>query len=87
MNTSTKGALVATAVAALFAANGALATSRDTGKAEATKVKCEGVNECKGQGACHGVSNECAGKNACKGKGWVELSAADCKAKGGTVKE
>ena len=87
MNTPTKGAVVATAVAALFAASGALAAGPDTGKAEATKVKCEGVNACKGQGECHGVSNECAGKNACKGKGWAELSAAECKAKGGKIKE
>lgn len=87
MNTPTKGALVATAVAALFAANGALAANHDTGKAEAQKVKCEGVNECKGQGACHGATHECAGQNACKGKGWIELSAADCKAKGGTIKQ
>jgi uncharacterized membrane protein len=87
MNTATKGALVATAVAALFAAHGALAANKDAGKAEAQKVKCEGVNECKGQGACHGVSNECAGQNACKGKGWIETSAADCKAKGGKFKE
>lgn len=53
----------------------------------AAEVKCTGINECKGQGAC-GMpdgSHACAGKNECKGKGWVKVSEEDCKAKGGTV--
>ena len=86
MKRNVKGALVATAVAGLFLAGGALAAEQG-GKAEA-KVKCEGINACKGQGACGGAGHDCAGKNACKGKGWVEVSSADeCKAKGGTVKQ
>ena len=79
-----KGALIATAVATMFLAKGVLAAEGDKG--EAKKVHCEGVNACKGQGACNGAGHDCAGKNACKGKGWVETSAADCKAKGGTAK-
>ena len=49
------------------------------------KVKCAGINSCKGKGACQGASNSCAGKNACKGKGWVEATAKECKDKKGTV--
>lgn len=80
-----KGAVIATAVAGLFLAKGALAQYGEAKKAEA-KVHCEGVNECKGKGACGGAGHDCAGKNACKGKGLIDLSADDCKAKGGTVK-
>ena len=85
MKTSTKGVLVAAAVAGLFSAN--IAIAAEGGAQEATKVHCEGVNACKGQGACAGAGHECAGKNECKGKGWIDMSAADCTAKGGTVKK
>lgn len=55
-------------------------------KTKEAKVKCGGINSCKGQGACAGASNGCAGKNGCKGKGWVETaSAKECKDKKGTV--
>lgn len=86
MKTHVKGALIATAVAGLFLAKGALAADEGAGKGEA-KVKCEGVNTCKGKGACGGAGHDCAGQNSCKGKGWMETSAADCKAKGGTEKK
>ncbi len=79
-----KGALVAGAVAALFAAGPAHAKEKTK---EAPKVvRCGGVNECKGKGACAGADNSCASQNACKGQGWVEMkSAKECKAKGGKV--
>lgn len=48
--------------------------------ADEAKVKCEGVNACKGQGACGGKSNSCSGKNACKGQGFNMLSKAECDA-------
>ncbi len=44
------------------------------------KVKCEGVNACKGTGACKTAKNDCAGKNACKGQGVKEMSKAECDA-------
>ena len=87
MKTHVKGALIAAAVASLFVARGTFAQGEKAGKAEGAKVKCEGVNECKGKGACNGAGHDCGGKNGCKGKGWVELSSAECKTKGGTVKQ
>ena len=48
--------------------------------ADEAKVKCTGVNSCKGQSACKGASNSCKGQNSCKGKGFVEMSKADCDA-------
>ncbi|MBP1687213.1 MAG: rane protein [Deltaproteobacteria bacterium] len=86
MNARMKGAVVATAVAGMFLAKGALAQASE-GKSEAKTVRCEGINACKGKGACGGASHDCAGKNECKGKGWVEVSADECKAKGGTIKQ
>jgi hypothetical protein len=40
-------------------------------------------NSCKGQGSCAHPANACKGQNACAGNGHVDLSAADCDAKGG----
>jgi hypothetical protein len=85
MNRVAKGAVIATAVAGLFLAKAAMAADPAAG-GEAKKVKCEGGNSCKAQGECGGAKHDCAGKNECKGKGWVMLTAADCKAAGGTVK-
>jgi hypothetical protein len=87
MRTS-KGMLIASAAAGLIL-SGAL-TARATSHEKKTggdMVNCAGVNACKGQGACATAEHTCAGKNACKGKGWVEMSAEDCKAKGGKVLE
>ena len=86
MNRSTKGALIALSVAALFSARGAIAAedSGKDGKGEA-KVNCTNVNECAGKGACASANNSCAGKNACKGKGIMKMTAEDCVKKGGVV--
>lgn len=51
----------------------------------AAKIFCGGVNDCAGKSACKTAKHACAGKNSCKGQGIVELTEADCKAKGGTV--
>jgi len=78
---STKGAMIASAVAGLFLTGApVLAAPKEGGK-----VHCSGVNACKGKGSCHSASNGCQGQNSCKGKGLVEMSEKDCKAKGGTV--
>lgn len=78
---TTKGAFVAAAVAGMFAA-GVPAVVK---AADGDKVKCAGVNACKGKSACHGEGNACAGQNACKGKGWIETSEKECKAKKGKI--
>ncbi|MBI3785276.1 MAG: hypothetical protein HY270_17935 [Deltaproteobacteria bacterium] len=83
MRTTAKGAAIAAAVAGLFVAHGVMA--QEAGKP--ATVKCEGINGCKGQGACGGAGHDCAGKNECKGKGWIETSAAECQSKGGTIKK
>ncbi|HEU4431683.1 MAG TPA: hypothetical protein VFT98_23195 [Myxococcota bacterium] len=71
-----KTAALAAAAAALFLTSVPLAASA----ADEAKVKCEGVNACKGQGACSGAGHDCAGKNACKGQGYVEMTQAECDA-------
>ena len=80
---TTKGALVAAAVAGLFASATPMVASAKAGG----KVHCSGVNACKGKGGCKSADNACKGQNGCKGKGWTEMSEKDCKAKGGTVAE
>lgn len=51
-----------------------------TASADEAKVKCAGVNACKGQSACKSASNACKGQNACKGHGFLEMTKADCDA-------
>ncbi|MGH7820185.1 MAG: BufA2 family periplasmic bufferin-type metallophore [Candidatus Binatia bacterium] len=81
--TQMQGALMATAVAALFLSGPVMAQEEG---AEKKEIKCTGANACKGQGACSGAGHECAGKNECKGKGWIKAATeAECKEKGGTV--
>jgi hypothetical protein len=76
-----KGALIATAVAGMFAAAlPAVANAKTEGK-----VKCSGINSCKGKGACGTATNSCSGQNSCKGKGWIEVGEKECKDKKGTV--
>jgi len=88
MNHSMKGFVIASAVASLFA-SAAHAGDKAAPKKEtkvAAKVRCEGINACKGKGECGSASgNSCAGTNECKGKGWVQVPEQECKAKGGKV--
>ena len=85
MKKQIQGAVLAAAVATIFAAQGAIA--EDAKPAEGKEVKCSGINACKGQGACAGAGHSCGGQNACKGQGVTTTSAEDCKAKGGKVAE
>jgi uncharacterized membrane protein len=76
------GAMLAAAALSLALAGGLITAPAAEA---ASKVKCLGVNGCKGQSACTTASSSCAGKNSCKGKGWLSLTKAQCKAKGGRV--
>jgi hypothetical protein len=75
MKSSLTGAAIASAAALLFCT--AIAP---LAQAEEAKVKCEGVNSCKGTSACATAHNSCQGQNACKGQGFLELGKADCDA-------
>ncbi|HEY5808257.1 MAG TPA: hypothetical protein VIT67_09840 [Povalibacter sp.] len=85
MKNSTKasGAAIATAAAMLF---GTL-TVATANAADEAKVKCEGVNSCKGTSACATAKNSCQGQNSCKGQGYVLLPKADCDAAKAKMKE
>jgi hypothetical protein len=74
MHKSIKFGSVAMAAALLFSAV-PLAT---VSAADAAKVKCDGVNGCKGQSACKTATSACQGQNSCKGKGYLQLSKAEC---------
>ncbi len=52
-------------------------------KAELGDIACYGANSCKGTSACSTADNACTGQNSCKGKGWINLSATECKVRGG----
>lgn len=71
----TTGAALATAAALLFNS-----LSIATASAEEAKIRCDGVNACKGQSACQTASNSCKGMNSCKGKGYLELTKKECDA-------
>jgi hypothetical protein len=82
MHPVSKGITIATAVATMVLAGNV--TAMGQAKATDSMIKCAGLNECKGKGACKSAQNDCKGKNACKGKGFVETkSMQDCTQKGG----
>jgi len=66
---------LAAAAAMMFCAGGTTAVAADE-----AKVKCEGVNACKGQSDCATATSGCKGENACKGKGYLSLTKAECDA-------
>jgi len=74
-----KSVITATAVAALFMTGLAHAAFADESGSEA-KVKCEGVNSCKGHGECKSAANSCKGQNGCAGKGFLMMTKAECDA-------
>ncbi|GIW40320.1 MAG: hypothetical protein KatS3mg076_0897 [Candidatus Binatia bacterium] len=77
--------VLASAVAGLLAGT-ALPGTAHADRAQADKVKCYGINKCKGMGACGGKGHSCAGKNACKGQGYLELDRETClKIEGGRL--
>jgi hypothetical protein len=84
MKNTLKGAVIASAVASLFAAGAYAGDAKD---AKADKgIKCSGINSCKGTGSCGGADHGCAGKNSCKGTGWsYTKTEKDCTDKGGKV--
>jgi hypothetical protein len=73
-NKATRAA-IATAAALLFTNMAAAPAS-----AAEAKVKCEGVNACKGKSACGTATNACQGQNTCKGHGYLMLTQAECDA-------
>jgi uncharacterized membrane protein len=76
------GAVLAAAAFSLAVSGVAFAP---VAQADDAKVKCSGVNACKGHSECKTVASSCKGLNACKGQGWLSVSKADCAAKGGKV--
>lgn len=98
MNQVIKNALLTAALSGVFAVNANAENKKADKKAEkkettkvsneegSKKVKCFGINTCKGKSECavdgaHG----CSGANECKGKGWINVSAKECSDKKGKV--
>jgi len=78
------GAMLATAVAMIFAGNAVHAADNPDSSAQASQVKCVGGNACKGQSLCQSAESSCKGSNSCKGKGYVMTpTAKECIAAGG----
>jgi uncharacterized membrane protein len=82
----TKSAALAFAAAALFLSGGGTATA-DKHETETTKIKCEGVNQCKSHSDCKTLFSECASKNSCKGKGFLMLTPEECNAAKARMKD
>jgi uncharacterized membrane protein len=82
-----KGALIASAVCAMFATAAHAQQDKSAGHAKAGgEVKCAGINSCKGTGSCAGGGHGCGGQNGCKGQGWTATKTEkECTDKGGKV--
>lgn len=48
------------------------------GSESGEKVKCYGVNKCKGVGDCGGKERSCAGTNECRRQGFIEMDKETC---------
>lgn len=73
-----RSAVLAAAAAALFVSGAATHAAAADENAGGAKVKCDGVNGCKGQSECKTAKSGCNGHNECAGKGWVEMTAEEC---------
>ena len=76
----TKRSVVLAAAAAAIFVSGSATPSVATHHEGDEKVKCEGVNSCKGQSECGTDHSSCNGHNECAGKGWIEMSPEECEA-------
>ena len=76
----TKRSAVLVAAAAAIFISGASTQAVASDHEGAEKVKCEGVNSCKGQSECATDKSSCNGHNECAGKGWIEMSPEECEA-------
>lgn len=85
MKSTSKGLVLASTVAALFAASSSAQAVAQAPMTEEATVHCGGINSCKGTSECKTATNGCKGQNACKGQGFVTTTEADCTAKGGKV--
>jgi hypothetical protein len=81
MQTKLSGMAVAAAAATLFIA-GCAAPGGGSGDkiadAGTVKVKCYGVNSCKGQSECKTAMSSCKGHNSCKGQGFMMMGEQAC---------
>src|SRR5271155_5449278 len=82
MRKSTRGAMLAAAVAVAFMANPVCAEDSSSSPKPA-KIACLGGNTCKGQSLCKSFDHDCQGMNSCKGKGFVMMTDKECQRKGG----
>ena len=73
MNRVSKGILIATAAATLFASGAVKARAEDKAGGD------------KGKGSCAGAGGSCAGQNSCKGKGMIVVPKAECEQKHGKI--
>jgi uncharacterized membrane protein len=76
MNSKSLSRVALAAAAAVMFSTVAMTTA----SADDAKVKCSGVNSCKGQSACKSANNACKGQNSCKGTGFKMMTQADCDA-------
>ena len=84
---STKGAILATAAAALFMAAPIAVNAGAHEEAAEPMGQCMGGNSCKGNSACATANSSCKGQNACKGEGFTQTTKAECDEAGGEFKE
>ena len=81
LSASVSGTLLAIAAAGIFQVSAV-----HTAAAASGKVRCIGVNACKGKSECKTAAAQ-KGQNACKGHGLLFLSEEQCKMRGGKIEK
>ena len=80
---NSKSLSVATAVALLFIGGAFVGHADD--KVTDPKVRCFGINSCKGQSYCATAKNAAPAKTPVRGQGWLRVSLDEGSVKGGHV--
>ena len=84
MRASSRGVVLAAAVAAAFIVSPVLAQESGSPVPMPTYVACLGGNSCKGKSMCKSFDHECQGMNSCTGRGFVMTKTEkECRDKGG----
>lgn len=86
MTQQSQTSVLVLAIAALAACGKQPESTHAPSGTTSSRVRCQGINSCRGKGECNAPGHTCGKHTPCKGQGWLTVDDADtCHARGGTV--